>query len=183
MTKRKYGKMCKNLFAKANEIGVKLDFEPNDFHHDRLNCLWSGGWYATVEVTPQICISIGIHGDVCATLFDKNDNEIAYVKDKNNSGAFSRYMFPYIKNDKALQKRLNNGQLILDNNNWIEHGGIYYRNQGDEHGIEIDLGVFTDNILDNNILEALSQVLDSIPEITKEITDCLPSEAKGVKAA
>ncbi len=41
----------------------------------------------------------------------------------------------------------------------------------DECGTFIDLGMICDNFLDNNVLLAVEQVLDSIEEIKAEIID------------
>ena len=43
MTKKQYRKKCQKLFCKAKRLGVKLIFNPNAFHHKRLDCLWYGG--------------------------------------------------------------------------------------------------------------------------------------------
>ena len=75
----------------------------------------------------------------------------------------------YIKNDIDLQTYLDNGSLVLSNNNWIEYGGVYYKDKNDPAGITIDVGLYEDNILDNDILEAIDQVLDDLDEIGKQI--------------
>ena len=86
MQKRQYYNKCKNLFEKASQMGVELEFDPEQFEANRLNCTWIGGWYAYITLTPELDIEIGAIGDVCATLHDKNGEEIICVKDKNNTG-------------------------------------------------------------------------------------------------
>ena len=110
-----------------------------------------------------------IYGDVRATLFDRFEREIAYVKDEHNAGLFKKQMEDYIQNDEELSEQLESGLLVLDNNNWIEYGGVYYKNAEDQSGITIDVGLYEDNILDDNILEAIDQVLDDLDKIKAEI--------------
>lgn len=173
MQKRQYYNKCKNLFEKASQKGVELEFDPEQFDANRLNCTWIGGWYAYITLTPELDIEIGAIGDVCATLLDKNGEEIICVKDKNNTGAFAECMGEYIKSDDHLKELKQENRLIFENNNWIEYDGIYYPYGRENPGIMVDLGIINDNILDDNILEAIDQVLKGIPEITKEISDYL----------
>lgn len=182
MKKQQYISKCKELFAKADKFGVKLEFDPSTFDPDRLNCLWYGGWYASVVVTPQITISIGIYGDVRAWLFDKRGKELAYVKDKGNNGRFYDGMHQFIKDDKHLKRMIKNGQLTLDNNNWVEYGGVIYPDDNAQCGLTIDLGMRTDNILDDNVLDAIDQVLDDLVNIVTEIKFYMPDEYKEVVA-
>ena len=174
MTQRRYKKKCRKLFEKAKALGVELDFSPKQFDPNKLNCLWHGGWYAYIKIREELDIEIGVIGDVCATLFDRNGEQIAYVKDRNNDGAFSEYMRGYIRDDKHLKELLNAGDLVLENNNWIEYGGIYYHNGRDNPGIAVDLGMITDNIVDDDVLNAIDDVLSSLDEITNDIIEHLP---------
>ena len=120
-----------------------------------------------------LAVEIGVIGDVCATLFDRSGEQIAYVKDKNNDGAFSEYMRGYIRDDKQLKELLNAGDLVLDNNNWIEYDGIYYPHGRDVPGIAVDLGMITDNIVDDDVLNAIDDVLSSLDEIKQDILNHL----------
>ncbi len=182
MKKQQYDAKCKELFAKAEKYGVKLEFDPSTFDPQRLNCLWYGGWYASVIITPKLTISIGIYGDVRAWLFDKKGEQLAYVKDKGNNGRFYDDMHQFIKDDKQLQKMLQKGRLTLDNNNWVEYGGVIYPESENKGGLTIDLGMRTDNILDDNVLEAIDQVLDDLVNIVTEIKYYTPDEYKEVVA-
>lgn len=171
MNKRNYKKKCKALFAKARKLGLKLIFYPRGFEHRRLNCLWYGGELATIKVSETFVIELNIYGDVRAELTDDLDNELASVTDKNNAGAFSKYMLPYIKTDKQLEDALESGKLILGNNNWIEYDGVVKTCDTDTTGVFVDLGMICDNILDDDVLSAIEQALDSIKEIKNEICD------------
>ena len=182
MKKREYEAKCKELFAKAEKFGVKLEFDPSTFDPERLNCLWYGGWYASVVISPKLSISIGIYGDVRAWLFDRKGEQLAYVKDKGNNGRFYDDMHYYIKDDKQLEKMLKKGRLTLDNNNWVEYGGVIYPESENKGGLTIDLGMRTDNILDDNVLEAIDQVLDDLVNIVTEIKFYTPDEYKEVVA-
>ena len=174
MTKRKYKNKCRKLFEKAKALGVELDFSPKQFDPNKLNCLWHGGWYAYIKLSEDLDIEIGAMGDVCASLFDRSGEQIAYVKDKGNDGYFSEAMRGYIRDDKHLKELLNAGALVLENNNWIEYGGIYYPYGRDVPGIAVDLGMITDNIVDDDVLNAIDDVLSSLEEIKKDILDHLP---------
>lgn len=169
MRKRAYDAKCKKLFKKAEQKGLKLDFSPQNFDHHRLNCLWYGGYIAKVQVTSSLAILIEANGDIRATLFDKHENELCFVKDKMNSGRFCDEMAYYIKNDSQLAKLLDSGRLVLDNNNWIEFNGIVSDANAEKGEKFVDLYMITDNILDDNILCAIEQVLDSASEITEDI--------------
>ena len=171
MDKRNYKKKCKALFKKAKALGQELTFCPEYFNHRRLNCLWYGGELATVKISDSFKIELNIYGDVRACLTDKSGEVLASVKDKNNMGVFGDEMHPYLKTDKQLHNAIDNGRLTLDNNNWIEYDGEIKAGNTDSAGVFIDLGIVCDNILDDDILQAIEQALDSIEEIKKEIVD------------
>lgn len=174
MTKRKYKNKCRKLFDKAKALGVELDFSPKQFDPNKLNCLWHGGWYAYIKLSEDLDIEIGAMGDVCASLFDRSGEQIAYAKDKGNGGYFSEAMRGYIRDDKHLKELLDAGDLVLENNNWIEYGGIYYPYGRDVPGIAVDLGFVSDNIVDDDVLNTIDDVLSSLEEIKKDILDHLP---------
>ncbi len=171
MNKRAYKKKCKALFDKAKELNLILEFNPEDFDCHRLDCIWYGGTIAIVKVTDNFAIQLRAEGDVRACLTDRNGNVIASVKDKNNCGTFADEMRTYFKTDKQLYAAIHNESLTLGNNNWIEYDGIVKENASDERGTFIDLGMICDNFLDNNVILAVEQVLDSIEEIKAVIID------------
>ena len=169
MTKKEYRKKCQKLFCKAKRLGVKLIFDPNAFHHKRLDCVWYGGRVALIIVSTEMEIELCAYGDVIAVLYDENGREIAYSKDKSNNGAFEDNMRPYLKTDKQMRLALEEKRLVLMNNNWIEYDG-YLSNRETRKTRSIDLMVY-DNLVDDNILLAIKQVLDSLEEIKKQILE------------
>lgn len=168
MNKIIYKKKCRALFQKAKKLGVELIFSPEYFNHRRLNCLWYGGDLATIKVSDTLSIELDVYGDVVAVLLDKNNDELARVKDRNNAGSFSDWMLPYIKTDKQLKKVLRDGRLVLDYNNWIEYDGVL-KTENSDTGRFIELGIICDNVLDDDILKAIDEALDSVCEIREEI--------------
>lgn len=169
MTKRRYKTKCNALFKKAKKLGVELTFSPEYFNHRRLNCLWYGGEVATIKISDALSIELSIYGDVYAWLLDKNGDELARVKDKSNGGSFTDWMSQYIKTDKLLKKAIRDGRLILDYNNWIEYDGLLNNDVTQSGGKFIDLGIVCDNVLDDSILKAIDEALDSVKEIESEI--------------
>ena len=169
MTQEQYKRKCDALFDKAKSIGVELSFHPESFEPNRLNCLWYGGRLATIKVTDTLSVELGIYGDVYAELSDKNGEFLAYSKDKGNTGRFLDEMDSYISDDQELSEVIDDGRLKLDHNNWIEYDGSIKINKTDERSTFIDLGLICDNILDDEILDAIGQALDSIEDIKAEI--------------
>jgi len=107
-----------NLIIMGN-CEVQFEQEPIDDNH--LSSLWYGGSVATIKFYNGVVGCIDALGDVYATLNDPVDNhEISYVKDKGNNGNFYCEMNSFIKNDDDLAKKINNSELVLDNNNWWE---------------------------------------------------------------
>ena len=169
MNKRNYKKKCNALFKKAKELNLILEFNPENFDCHRLDCIWYGGTVAIVKITDTFAVQLRAEGDVRACLTDKNGDVIASVTDKNNCGDFANEMRTHFKTDKQLYAAMDNESLILDNNNWIEYDGIVKESASDKQETFIDPGMICDNFLDNNILLAVEQVLDSIEEIKAEI--------------
>ncbi len=169
MTQEQYKRKCDALFNKAKSIGVELCFHPESFNPDRLNCLWYGGYLAEIKVTDTLSVELNIYGDVYAELSDKDGQFLAYVKDKGNTGRFNNEMRAYIQNDQELLEALDDGRLKLDYGNWVEYDGVQYKNKSDTLGKFIDLGMIVDNVLDDDILKAISEALDRITDIVQEI--------------
>lgn len=168
MTKKQYRKKCQKLFCKAKRLGVKLKFSPDYFHHQRLNCLWHGGTVAEIIVSKELVIELSAYGDVRATLYDEQGEELAYSKDKSNTGAFTDNMYPYLTTDKQLKEALEKNLLKLDNNNWIEYDGYVLDKKTGKMEF-VDLGMIVDNIVDDDILIAINEVLDSLEQVKEEI--------------
>lgn len=172
MNRKNYQKKCRALFKRAHELGVELIFHPENFDCNRLDCLWYGGWLATIKVSEMLSVELSIRGDVRATLNDQHGNPQAEVTDKGNAGRFSKQMRPHLNTDRQLRNAIRKGRLLFQNNNWIEYDGNVMRN--DTPNAEtafIDLGVICDNLLDNNILYAIWQALDSLEDIKAEIAE------------
>ena len=168
MTKKQYRKKCQKLFCKAKRLGVKLKFYQNCFHHKRLNCLFNGGTIAEIIVSKELVIELNAYGDVRATLYDEKGEELAYSKDKSNTGAFTDNMYPYLTTDKQLAEVLEKGLLKLDNNNWIEYD-VYVLDKKTGKMEFVDLGMIVDNIVDDDILVAINEVLDALEAVKEEI--------------
>lgn len=169
MNKRRYKARCRALFEKAKALGLELEFCPQAYDNHRLNCLWYGGQLAVIKVSDKLSIELSIRGGVCAELMDRQWNELACVKDENNSGAFSEYMLPYLKNDRQLLAAVDSNRLYLGNNNWIEYDGLLKEQASDELYQFVDLGIVCDNILDDDILVAIDSALDRYKDIAAEI--------------
>lgn len=182
MTKNQYKRKCAFLFRKARNLGLKLEFSPKRFIPERLNCLWYGGYLATIKVSDSPQIDLSIQGDVRAFLTDVHGNILEEAIDKNNAGAFTKYMIPHLKTDRELKKALKNGRLMLENNNWIEYDGIVFSNRNsDKVEVYIDLGLVCDNVLNDNILTAIGQALDSVEEIKDEILQVAERDYQAVE--
>ena len=119
-----YKAKCDALFDKAKAKGVILHFIPEKLTFNRTNCLWLGGNIAVIEIDENLSVDISAIGDVIAILYDENQEELASSKDKSNQGAFESNMSFYIKDDKELHQLLEDGRLVLRNNNWIEYGTV-----------------------------------------------------------
>lgn len=169
MNEIEYKKRCDALFQKAKMLRLELLFEPNDFNPQRLNCLWYGGKIAEVKVYDKLSIEISVWGDVYADLFDRNGRHIAHVKDKGNMAVFAREMEPHLKNDAELAKAVTRGRLRIECNNWIEYNGLIREKSCQSGQKLIDLGIICDNLLDDNILIAIDEVLESYQNIVSEI--------------
>lgn len=178
MNKKEYQKKCKELFHKAESLGVELLFHPECFDYRRLNCLWYGGYLATVKVSDELSIELNIYGDVYADLFTPKGEHLVHVKDKGNTGRFGDEMHSYIKDDKVLQKVIKKNLLTLDYGNWVEYDGSIKSDVAEIKRIFIDLGMICDNILDDNILSAIDEVLDRHGEIITEILEVAETDYK-----
>lgn len=120
---------------------------------------WYGG--KVVEIKHKgFTFSIKAVGDMYATLFDENNVEIAYIKDKNNGGWFDNEMSRYIKNDEMLYDLIDKNKIVFDFNNWWECFVI------DDKGYFNDLMWSLDCI---NIYDAIEEVKNSIDDVIKDI--------------
>ena len=169
MNEVEYEKRCDALFQKAKSLKLELLFKPENFDPQHLNCLWHGGNIAEVKVTEDLSIDICAYGDVYADLYDCKGKHIAHVKDKINNAVFADVVRPYLKNDADLKRAIKHGRLKVDYNNWIEYDGFIRDATNPGQQTFIDLGIICDNLLDDDILTAIGEVLDSYQNIVSEI--------------
>ena len=101
----------------VDEDVVLIPADELDF--DRQNSVWYGGYLGEIEYN-GVVYEVHAVGEVRATLFDDNNEEIASVVDQNRAGKFRDEMDHYIKNDDGLRKLENEGKLFFGNNNWFE---------------------------------------------------------------
>lgn len=95
---------------------------------EREDSLWYGGLVAEISYKGYTFM-LGAYGDVRASLLNENDDEVVYVRDKNNAGAFFEEMKDYISDDFELELLKSNEPLergghtywlVFENNNWWE---------------------------------------------------------------
>lgn len=122
---------------------------------------WFGGQMVKI-IYKGYKFSIEAVGDVRATLYDQNNIEIAYVKDKNNAGNFYGEMTPYIADDDMLLDLIDRDKLIFDNNNWFECF-VY-----DKNGNYYDIPWALDSM---NIYNAIQEVMNDMDEVIKNIEE------------
>lgn len=109
----------KNAITKKGEkFNAEIEIEQyiDEYH---ITHYWYGGDTAHIKYKGYI-FHISAIGDICATLLSENNEELVYVKDKNNGGSFYCEMHNFIENDETIIKKTNNGNLVFENNNWWE---------------------------------------------------------------
>ena len=134
---------------------VKVTDRIDDNH---LCHLWYGGECAHIEHNGFIALIKAI-GDVYAE-YAPNGELVAYVKDKNNAAVFRSEMNSYFKDDKELLAAIENGDLILDHNNWWEC--FIIDPHGNFHDLMWDLDATT---LD----EAIEEVKENLEEMIEYV--------------
>ena len=140
-------------------MNYEIEILQDKIDDDHQDSLWYGGRIAEISYKGYTFI-VGAYGDVRATLLDENENEIAYVRDKNNRGWFYNEMSPFIKSDNELYELENKGLLELENNNWFE-----VLIDGPD-GEQYDLGWVT---ADFSYDSAIQEVLDNMKDVIKDI--------------
>lgn len=140
--------------------------------NDHKDCLWYGGPVAEVKYKEYL-FSLEARGDVNCTLFDKNNNELGYVKDRNNAGSFRYEMAHCLSNDAELSKAKNDGLLVLENNNWFE---IFVRTPS------MDWQQATWVSESDNLEECVLEMIETMDEMIEEIEkNKLNKEKNGFK--
>jgi hypothetical protein len=123
---------------------------------------WYGGKVAEIK-HKGFTFSIEAVGDVIGKLYDENNNEIAYIKDKNNGGYFENEMQYYIKDDTILLDLLDKNKLVFDYNNWWECFVI------DDKGNFHDLMWVLDSTHVYGAIDEVMYDVDRLDEIIKNI--------------
>lgn len=121
---------------------------------------WYGGECARIEYKGYTALIEAV-GDVYAE-YAPNGEYKCRVKDKNNAGIFFGEMSCYLNDDTALYNAINNGDLIIDYNNWWEC--FIIDPQGNWHDLMWSLD---DDYLDN----AIESVKVSFDEMIKYIEE------------
>ena len=113
----------KHILTRLSEKGFdisQIELEIINFiDNEHKDCSWYGGAVAEVKYK-DFLFSLEARGDVNCTLFDKNGDELGYVKDRNNAGSFRYEMAHCLENDTELYKAKEDGRLVFENNNWFE---------------------------------------------------------------
>lgn len=147
------------LIAKAKEQGIDIEMVQDLIDENHLDSLWYGGTIAVIT-KDKYRIALMAIGDVRATLYDAEDgHEIVYVKDKGNYGRFYEEMSYYIKDDKHLYELEQNGQLVLDNNNWFEWS-VYDMEEQEYIGPDLLDNIYEGDILDFFKVDKINETLD-----------------------
>lgn len=155
------------LIAKAKEQGIEIEMVQDLIDENHLDSLWYGGTIAVI-IKNQYRIGVMAAGDVRAILYDKEDgSEVAYVKDKGNYGRFYEEMSYYIKDDDHLYKLEDNGQLVLDSNNWFEWS-VYDAEKGEYIGPDCFDNILEEDILSFLEVDAINALLDYVIEYEEE---------------
>lgn len=138
--------------------------ERNFIDKEHLDCFWYGGYLGSVTYRGY-SIDIEVHGDVRATIFDKDGNEEYHYVNENNDGAYSySEVRNLIKNDAELQAFNESGRICCENNNWVE---IFLRDaEGEDSGLVFD--VLGDNVLDAFKLENVEWYKEIIDNFIEE---------------
>lgn len=156
------------LQLEANNLGVILNIDANNFYEFMQHCIWYGGEIASVEYRGMV-VYVQANGDVDADLYDENGEHITHTKDKGNNGNFFHNMRDYIKNDEELIQLLGwnydatsdiKPRLELTDNNWIEYEIYDTKNQ---EWVELgDCGVIdeTDDVLDAIDIPFMIELID-----------------------
>ena len=167
MKKREYKRRIKAIKAQEKELGVKIFMDLRD--KDHLDCTWYGGEIGTITFPDGWMILIEAQGEICLNGQIARYGEVD-VTDKRNAGGVFRQLGSYLDDD-SLRYLLYSGTaeqyLVFGNNNWL------VANVVSPDGQFFDMSSYTDNILDDCVLDAFENAehyLEYI-KIAKGITD------------
>ena len=162
----------KHVLAQLTEKGFdvsQVELEIIEFmDNDHKDCSWYGGVVAEVKYK-DFLFSLEARGDIICTLFDKNENELGYVKDRNNGSSFRYEMAHCLANDAELHKAEEDGRLIYENNNWFE---IFVRTPDEEWHGKTWLSESDD------IEESVFVMIETMDEMIEELTEREQSMSK-----
>lgn len=164
----------KNQIIKQIDLNpLKYELNIIDFEDKKhLSSLWYGGKVATIKYKGYL-FSLEANGDVKCSLFDKDNEEVARVKDKRNGACFFSVMYQYLKNDKEIMLARQNGgkfyknnsfkySLVFEDENWFE---IFVNSpDGEFH----DLSIVCDA---DNLQECIIEMATSMDEIIKYLEE------------
>lgn len=147
--------------SKAESEVNKMKVTITDFiDNNHRSHYWYGGECAKIEHNGYTAL-VEASGDVYVE-YAPNGEYKTSVKDKNNAGAFYTEMRNYLKNDEELYKAIDNGDLLIDYNNWWEC--FIIDQDGNFHDLMWDLD---DDYLD----DAIETVKAGFDEIIKYIEE------------
>lgn len=132
------------------DYNITIAGDVDSKHQD---CLWYGGWVATVEYNGWKYYIEAV-GDVYCTLYNHRGEELEEVRDKCNSGAFYKEMCPFIRDDTHLSELIKEGRLVFDHNNWFE----VFIVAPDGKDIDLDLSGLLDSASINEAVEEVISV-------------------------
>lgn len=128
------------LTQRYKDIGAKLGYDLHDSNH--LDCLWYGGGVAWIDFPDGWQLIVEANGDI--RIDCEVDGKEVYFVDKVNGGS-AYYELGRDFDDSDVDK------FVYGNNNWFEVNAI------SPDGEFIDL-FGADNVLDDNILDALEDL-------------------------
>ena len=131
--------------------------------YGKCSSIWYGGILASIA-SGENEFSLYANGDVRAYLVDKrNDETIAYVKDKSNVGHFGDEMSQYIKSDAHLMEIIRQEDPIYSlemyDNNWFE---TFFDKL---NGVENNNSFVSEC---DNVFEAIAEIVENIEKWADE---------------
>ena len=134
-----------------------------------LTDLFYGGLVVTAKYKGYD-INIEVVGDVVAHLKDEDlQSDLAYVKDKGNSGRFFDEMSPYVSDDN-MQQLIHSERLTIDYGNWFSFYIVKNKEELNSDILDIyNLREAVECLMDSAFLETLTRDLElgsSLEEIS-----------------
>lgn len=83
------------------ELGGEVALDAKDIYDSRQHSFWYGGNIGTISIRGYK-IYIDVCGEMVAKLRDKNGDEVASTRGRQNGTGFFHVMHPYIKDDSTL---------------------------------------------------------------------------------